>query len=77
MTPSTLEYLEEAKMSGLPVIPFGYPTCVLVDRLRSKTKGDVISTEKSKTNANETKNKSTLQVGFFLVLTFPISRMAQ
>ena len=77
MTPSTLEYLEEAKMSGLPVIPFGYPTCVLVDRLRSKTKDDVISTEKSKTNANETKNKSTLQVGFFLVLTFPISRKAQ
>ena len=69
MTPSTLEYLEEAKMSGLPVIPFGYPTCVLVDRLRSKTKEDVITTtEKSKTNANETKNKSTtFQVGRVLL----------
>ena len=30
MTPSTLAYLEEAKQEGLPVIPFQYPTCVLI-----------------------------------------------
>ena len=38
MTPSTIEYMEEAKLSGLPVIPFAYPTCVLVDRMKNKTK---------------------------------------
>jgi hypothetical protein len=39
MTPSTIEfYSKEAKLSGLPVIPFAYPTCVLVDRMKNKTK---------------------------------------
>ena len=32
MTPSTLAYLEEAKQEGLPVIPFQYPTCVLIGK---------------------------------------------
>lgn len=36
MTPSTLAYIEEAKLSGLPVIPFAYPTCVLVDKQKYK-----------------------------------------
>ena len=36
MSPTTLAYLEEAKESGLPVIPFAYPTCVLVDRMKHK-----------------------------------------
>jgi hypothetical protein len=35
-TPSTQEYLDETKATGLPVIPFAYPTCVLVDRLKYK-----------------------------------------
>ncbi len=36
MTPTTLAFMEEAKLSGLPVIPFAYPTCVLVDKLKNK-----------------------------------------
>ena len=38
MTPSTLAYLEEAKHSGLPVIPFQYPTCVLIGKIDIKYK---------------------------------------
>jgi len=37
-TPSTLAYIEETKLSGLPVIPFAYPTCVIVEKMKSKTK---------------------------------------
>ena len=39
MTPTTLAYLEEAKLSGLPVIPFAYPTCVLVDKFKNGNGG--------------------------------------
>lgn len=37
-TPSTQAYLEETKLSGLPVIPFAYPTCVLVEKFKNKNK---------------------------------------
>lgn len=36
MTPTTLAYIEETKLNGLPVIPFAYPTCVLVDKQKYK-----------------------------------------
>jgi len=42
-TPSTLAYIEETKLSGLPVIPFAYPTCVIVEKMKSKTKERVRS----------------------------------
>ena len=50
MTPTTLAYLEEAKLSGLPVIPFAYPTCVLVDKI--KNKDNVMSTLATPTKEN-------------------------
>ena len=54
MTPSTIEYLEEAKLDGLPVIPFAYPTCVLVDhRLKNKTKDEVVLNDKSNSSLNK------------------------
>ena len=53
MSPTTLAYLEEAKMSGLPVIPFAYPTCVLVDKMKNK---EVIEMSKK-----EAKNKAALR----------------
>ena len=40
--------MEEAKLSGLPVIPFAYPTCVLVDRIKNKTKDEQILSENAK-----------------------------
>ena len=58
MTPSTIEYMEEAKLSGLPVIPFAYPTCVLVDRIKNKTKDEQILSENAK---NSVTNKKPLQ----------------
>merc|ERR1712141_222300 len=49
---------EEAKLSGLPVIPFAYPTCVLVDRIKNKTKDEQILSENAK---NSVANKKPLQ----------------
>jgi len=61
MTPSTIEYMEEAKLSGLPVIPFAYPTCVLVDRMKNKTKDNeqiLLSENNLKNNSSSAINNS-------------------
>ena len=59
MTPSTIEfYSKEAKLSGLPVIPFAYPTCVLVDRMKNKTKDEQILSENAKNNSAIKKKQS-------------------
>ena len=35
-SPTVLQYLEEAKMSGMPLIPFAHPTAVVAEKLRKK-----------------------------------------
>ena len=61
MTPSTIEfYSKEAKLSGLPVIPFAYPTCVLVDRMKNKTKDEQILSENAKNNSAIKKKSSNI-----------------
>ncbi len=35
-SPDTLEYMEQAKMSGLPVIPFAFPTSVIAEKMQNK-----------------------------------------
>ena len=57
MSPTTLAYLEEAKMSGLPVIPFAYPTCVLVDKI--KNKNNVMSTLATPTKEKNNRSNNT------------------
>lgn len=37
-TPTTQAYIEETRLSGLPVIPFAYPTCVLVEKMKSRNR---------------------------------------
>ncbi len=46
-TPNTKAYLEETKQSGLPVIPFAYPTCVIVEKLKQKNKDLIRSRSKN------------------------------
>ena len=61
MTPSTLEFLEEAKLSGLPVIPFAYPTCVLVSK-KTKSNNESFAKEaraaSNSSSASETPKKA-------------------
>jgi hypothetical protein len=40
-TPTTQAYIEETRQSGLPVIPFAYPTCVLVEKMKNRTRDRV------------------------------------
>lgn len=40
-TPTTQAYIEETRLSGLPVIPFAYPTCVLVEKMKNRTRDRV------------------------------------
>ena len=55
-TPTTQAYIEETRLSGLPVIPFAYPTCFLVEKMKNRTRdrvrqlsGEYPSTESAQT----------------------------
>ncbi len=71
-TPTTLAYIEETKLSGLPVIPFAYPTCVIVEKMNSKTRERVRCDSEDSSSPEPTRMPSGMHYGSFNC--FSISR---